>query len=165
MHHNKLLQEHPRVWRESIGILKKGGLFSLSNHKRPWKHHTCTWLTLSVPGGHGDDPADPSLSHGADHRRHGEGVARHPRKEGGREAEAGHDHILSFEMRCQTVCWENITFHHLAAERETHKDSAMSFTFHFFNTLILFGFFLTKIRSSAPTGVLCGVLSLVCAFY
>lgn len=35
-------------------------------------------LTLSVPGGHGDDPVDSDLSHGADHRLHGLGVSRHP---------------------------------------------------------------------------------------
>lgn len=64
----------------------------------------CVALTVSVPGGHGDDPVDPGLSHGADHNVHGHGVARHRREEGGREAEAGHDHILSFEMSRQTVC-------------------------------------------------------------
>ena len=70
-------------------------------------------LTLSVPGGHGDDPADPGLSHGTDHGVHGQGVARHCREEGGREAKAGHDHVLSFEMSLQTVLRENVGFHHL----------------------------------------------------
>lgn len=65
---------------------------------------TCAALTLCVPGGHGDDLVDLGLSHGADHAGHGQGVARNPREEGGREAEAGHDHILSFEVSLQTVC-------------------------------------------------------------
>ena len=60
-------------------------------------------LTLSVPGGHGDDPVDLDLSHGAHHCLHGLSVSRHPQVEGGREAEAGHDRVLSFEMSLQTV--------------------------------------------------------------
>ena len=76
-------------------------------------------LTLSVPGGHGDDPVDAGLSHGADHSLHGQGVARHAREEGGREAEAGHDHILTLEMTLQTVRGENISLHHLEADNES----------------------------------------------
>ena len=76
-------------------------------------------LTLSIPGGHGDDPVDPGLSHGADHSLHGQGVARHGREEGGREAEAGHDHILSFEVTRQTVRGEDISLHHLEADKES----------------------------------------------
>lgn len=64
----------------------------------------CTGLTLSVPGSHGDDPVDLGLSHGADRSIHGLGVARHRREGGHREAEAGHDHVLPFEMSLQTVC-------------------------------------------------------------
>lgn len=63
----------------------------------------CAVLTVSVPGGHGDDPVDSDLSHGADHSIHGHRVARHCREDGGREAEARHDHILSFEMSLQSV--------------------------------------------------------------
>lgn len=64
---------------------------------------TCAALTFSVPRGHGDEPVDPHCSHGADHSLHGQGVARHRREDGGLEAEAGHDHILSFEMSLQIV--------------------------------------------------------------
>lgn len=63
-----------------------------------------TALTFSVPGGHGDDSVDLGLSHGADHIFHGQGVARHRREDGDREAKAGHDYILSFEMSFETLC-------------------------------------------------------------
>lgn len=56
-------------------------------------------LTFSVPGRHGNEPADTGSPHGTDHCPHGEGISRHPREEGGWEAEAGHDHILTLEMR------------------------------------------------------------------
>lgn len=71
-------------------------------------------LTLSVPGRHGNDPVDSRLSHGADHRVHGQGVSRHAREEGG-EAETGHDHVLPLKMSLQTACGENVRFHHLEA--------------------------------------------------
>lgn len=77
-------------------------------------------LTLSVPGRHGNDPVDSCLSHGADHRIHGQGVSRHAREDRGGEAKTGHDHILPFKMSLQTACRENICFHHLeAADQET----------------------------------------------
>lgn len=64
----------------------------------------CSRLTLSVPGSHGDNPVDLSLSHGIDHSVHGQGVACHTREGGDREAEAGHDDMLPFEMSLQTIC-------------------------------------------------------------
>lgn len=86
--------------------------------KAPVRNHAAT-LTLSVPGRHGDDPVDSSFSHGADYGAHGLGVSRHSREHGGREAKAGHDHVLPFEMSLQTVCRENVCFHHLeAADRK-----------------------------------------------
>lgn len=84
-------------------------------------------LTFSIPGGHGDDPIDSGGLHGTDHRFHGQGVSHHPGEERGGEAEAGHDHVLSFEMSLQAVCGENISFHHLeAAHRET-KYASLTF--------------------------------------
>lgn len=95
----------------------------------------CAVLTFSVPGGHGDDPVDSGLSHGADHSIHGHRVARHRREDGGREAEARHDHILSFEMSLQSVCGENISLHHLrAANRENMNNVRLLVPFTFVNT-------------------------------
>lgn len=80
-------------------------------------------LTVSIPGGHGDDPVDLGFSHGTDHRFYGQGVSCHSWEDRGWETEAGHDHILSFEMRLQTVCWENVSFYHLeAADKETYNN-------------------------------------------
>lgn len=56
-------------------------------------------LTFSVPGRHGNEPADAGSPHGTDHCLHREGIPRYPRKEGGRKAEAGHDRILTLEMK------------------------------------------------------------------
>lgn len=72
-------------------------------------------LTLGVPGRDGDDPVDPGLSHGADHGAHGLGVSRDGREQRGREAEAGHDHVLAFEVSLQTAGREDVGFHHLEA--------------------------------------------------
>lgn len=90
-------------------------------------------LTLSVPGRHGDDPVDSSFSHGADHGAHGLGVSRHGREHRGWEAKAGHDHVLPFEMSLQTVCRENVRFHHLeAADR---KQLQMNLLYRFYSIL------------------------------
>lgn len=37
-------------------------------------------LTFSVPGRHGNEPADSGSPHGANHCFHGEGISHHPRK-------------------------------------------------------------------------------------
>lgn len=85
-------------------------------------------LTLSVPGRHGNDPADSCLSHGADHRVHGQGVSRHAREDGGGEAETGHDHVLPLKMSLQTAYGENVRFHHLeaAGNSSEYDDSFIS---------------------------------------
>lgn len=126
-HHDLMSEPKTRVSLYMFDpiLIKSGENF----RKVPREDHVCL-LTLSVPGGHGDDPVDSGLSHGADHCFHGLGVSRHHWEDGGREAEAGHDHILSFEMSLQTVCWENISFHHLeAADRET-SNADVNFTLY-----------------------------------
>lgn len=47
-----------------------------SRSKAPVRSVAST-LTFSVPGRHGDDPVDPSFSHGTDHGAHGLRVSRH----------------------------------------------------------------------------------------
>lgn len=70
-------------------------------------------LTLGVPWRHSNDSVDLGFFHGVYHSSHGQSVAGDCRKKGGREAKAGHDHIMSLEMSLQTVGWKNISLHHL----------------------------------------------------